>query len=140
MTPIDLAKGAGTPSAPVVISVFVFGGAVPGELLDGSFEPIFTDAAPCTSVGSSRFSPRTNCPFSQCSHRPNAFRDHEGKGLNQEYVDGSAQAGSGKCKGEDRRSAIPMDIAVLGIDLGKTACSLAGLDSDGVALLRRLSG
>ena len=30
-----------------------------------------------------------------------------------------------------------MDIAVLGIDLGKTACSLAGLDSDGAVVLRK---
>ena len=30
-----------------------------------------------------------------------------------------------------------MDIAVLGIDLGKTTCSVAGLDSDGVVVLRK---
>jgi len=30
-----------------------------------------------------------------------------------------------------------MDIAVLGIDLGKTACSVAGLDDDGTVVLRK---
>ncbi len=30
-----------------------------------------------------------------------------------------------------------MDIAVLGIDLGKTTCSVAGLDGDGTVVLRK---
>ncbi|SNY92379.1 hypothetical protein SAMN04515647_2637 [Cohaesibacter sp. ES.047] len=30
-----------------------------------------------------------------------------------------------------------MNIAILGIDLGKTVCSLAGLDKDGAVIFRR---
>lgn len=33
--------------------------------------------------------------------------------------------------------SVPMGIAVLGIDLGKTVCSLAGIDCTGAVVLRR---
>src|SRR6266513_3916968 len=37
----------------------------------------------------------------------------------------------------ERERSGPMDIVVLGIDLGKNSCSLAGLDASGRVILRR---
>ena len=41
------------------------------------------------------------------------------------------------CGGNRRKGGRGMNIAVLGIDLGKNSCSVVGLDSSGKVVLRR---